>query len=374
MTRLKRLTAFIVCAGMLLLCGCGNQSETTEPVPTLLPAAGVASDVFTVFRGDVSVPTVYDASVNPYVEELYCEINAEVDEVFVHSGEEVKQGDLLISINLDSEREKAQSITETLALNAEVYAIDDEIAEAEIAILNNELLSLMQQGADETQIRLKRLDIEKAQLSLKQTQETRALETRELQAELDDLNETLAYDGIYAPFDGRVGNILSLDSGDRISAGDTLIYLVDETRLSILTEYISDRVWLYANGGAYALVGDGTYEIEYVPTDSSEYLSKVLAGNTVYTTFNITGPDNWQSEVHAGDYCAVVLLSNYYADELLIPANAVLSDAGSKYVYVVTEDGGREKRDIKVRTVGNAVYSIVTEGLEEGETIYVTDK
>ena len=84
--------------------------------------------------------------------------------------------------------------------------------------------------------------------------------------------------------------------------------------------------------------------------------------------------EGWEKEVEPGMYCGLVLMHNFVPDQLLIPFNAVLSDTDGKYVYVVGENGEAVKRSIKVRNYQDSVYSVVLEGLEEGEQIYVTDK
>ena len=353
------------------VCGCSLRGDgSDEEVPELLPAAGVASDVFTVFRGDCYVPKVYDASVIAYVEELSLTQNAYVDEVLVTPGQDVKAGDLLISIDLDSEREQAAALEESIAYTKQINALDNQIAELNIEMLEIELAQLTASGADAQTLELKALDIEAARQSLEHTRQLQQMSLEDSEAQLEKLYATIANDGIYAPFDGRVSNVVELKHGSRITAYDPVIYLADNTRLTISVEYISDSAYAQAGGGVYALINDARYEVERVPIDYNDYLSVVLAGGTVYCEFNIVG----EHTAEAGDYCALVFLNNYSADQLLIPANAFLTDADSKYVYVVGENGARERRDVKVKYVSGAIYAMVTEGLEEGEQIYVTDK
>ena len=368
----KRLLAWALTALVALsLSGCKEEIET---VPELLPAAGVASDIFEVRRGENHVLKSIDASVAAYVEELYLTVNGTVDEVLVQPGDRVKAGDLLISLNLDSIRRQADELERQIQYDETVNDFDNRIAETEIKILEAEYASLLSENADEKTLALKSLEIEQAQLNLSQSLELQAFALKDRRAELTRLNKELETDGVYAPFDGVIARKVELDKGSRVTAYDTLVYLADPERIHLVSDYVSEGTLTKANGGYYAIIGDDRYEIKSNPIDNKEFTSRLLSGQQVYTTYEILGPDGWQNRVEAGLFASIILVNSYQPDALLIPANAVLSDSGGKYVYVVAEDGGHEKRDIRVNTPGNSIYSVVLEGLEEGERIYVTDK
>ena len=368
----KVLIVVLLLALAAALTACGGKE--TAVIPELLPAAGVETDRFTVCREDVFVPKMITGSVTPYVEALSTGKDTVLESVCVRSGQLVRKGDKLVSYDLSDVNGRISALEAELAKRAGDNADSDEIASLKIRILANEAEYLREQGASQEEIELKLLDKEQAELDLKHARELREPEIAALEKELAELKELSADDGLYAPFDGRVCSILTVKAGDRVNAKDTVMVLADESRLSIRTEYISDSDWKLADGGAYALIGDSRYEISRVPTDKSEYLSAVLAGRSVNSYFNIEGPADKLQAVRAGDYCALILVTRYYPDQLVIPMNAVMSDAIGKYVYVVDEEGERERRYIKVHTLGTAIYSMVLEGLEEGDVIYVADK
>lgn len=367
----KRLSVLLICV-LTALCaaGCADRAGS-KTAPELLPAAGVAADLYTVPRGDLSVPRLRDASVAAYTEELSLPEDAVIKEVLVYSGQRVCEGDVLLTVDLDAERERAQELRKQLEYDDRIRELDDEIAEAEIARLRNELSAMNARGADEREKELKRIGIERAETKLEYRRLAGAEDRKVLTDELEELERILEKDSIRAPFDGRVENILSLEPGDRLEADEPAFVLADDTRLHIRCEYVSDSVYAQATGGVYALIGDRRYEVERVPMDYKTYLSAVLSGKTVHSVFEFAGSAEGAEE---GMYCALVFVNQFHPDELLIPANAVLNDANGKYVYVRGEDGSREKRTVRVSTYSGAVQCIVNEGLEEGETIYVTDK
>ena len=363
----------IILALALLLSGCVS-SVSAPPAPELLPAAGVASDIATAFIGDNRVIKTVDASVRPYVEELCLPVNGVVDEVLARPGDRVKKGDRILTLDLDSERERAEELEKSIAYARAVNGFDNEMAEIDIRVLMTELEALRARNADRTEIELKALSVERARLHLNQTKELQSLDLSAKEAELERIRASLECDAVYAPFDGVIAREITLSRGSRVRAYETLAYLADDTRLLITAQYIPESAILTATGGYYALIGDSRYEIEYVPIEKEEFLSLMLSGNPITSDFRVVGPDGWESRLEAGQYAAIVLVNSYAPDALLIPANAVLSDSGGKYVYVVGENGQRIKRNIKTRQPVGAIYAQVLDGLSEGERIYVTDK
>lgn len=368
----KTKLACLLLLAALALCGCGKQAAV-EP-PELLPAAGVASDISVVRRGETSVPKAVDAWVSAYAEELSFPVNGVVGEVPVRAGDRVKAGDRLIVLELDSVREQYEALKDEIDAARRVNELDFRMAETDIAILKAELSQLQRSGADERTVELKELDVREAEMNLAHDRETRALSLSRSEKTLSELAETLENDAIAAPFDGIVAREITVSEGSRVTAYDPLVCVADDTRLRITCEYVSAATLRVATGGVYALIGGGRYEVEAIPIANADYVSRVLAGKKVYSEFEITGPADWRDEVHAGDYAALIFVNSYQADALLIPANAVLADAAGKYVYVVGENGERVRRDVKLRVPVGAIDAQVLEGLEEGERIYVTDK
>ncbi len=374
---MKKHLSYVLCLLVVLsvcLTGCSGGNKEKKAEIELLPAAGVASDIFTVFRGEDYVLKAYDASVLPYIEELYMPVDCVVEQVLVRPGDRVKAGDMLVKMNLENELKREAELAESIRRKTVSNEYDNRILQLDISMREVELRELISKSADSREIALKELDIENARLALSQQMEKQELALQAERTELERLKADLAYDAVYAPFDGVIARSVDLRRGSRVPAYQTMVYLADETKLYISSQYISDSTFSVADGGIYALIGDARYEISYRRMDPQAYVSAILAGSSIYSEFDIIGPDGWQEKIEPGMYAAVILSNNYDSDALLIPANAVLNSAGGKYVYVVTEDGGREKRDIKVRIVMGGMYARVLEGLTEGERIYVTDK
>ena len=350
----------------VILAGCESAEEAA---PALLPSAGVAADICAVTRGDVSVPKLYEGYVAAYAEELSLSVGGTIKKINVLPGQYVNAGDVLIELDLDAEREKVESLEEKLSYTRSKNELIIKQLELKAAICQTELSEIKSAGADSKTLALKQLELEEKLLALKQQKETIALEEESLENELANAKAVLTPDSLIAPFDGCVAREISLKPGDRFVAYQTLLVLADDTRLRVTTEFISEST--VAASSIRVLIGANEYEVSYVPMDRIEYVSLSLSGVTVYSDFEFVGS---VPEVEAGMYAALIFENNLTEDALLIPANAALQDSGGKYVYVYTEDGGKEKRYVKLRTISGAIYSIVLEGLSEGELIYVTDK
>lgn len=368
----KKKSACLLLLAALALGGCGKPAAVEAP--ELLPAAGVASDICAVRRGETSVPRAVDAWVSAYTEELSFPVNGVVGEVPVRAGDRVKAGDRLIVLDLDSVREQYESLKDEIDATRRVNDWDFRMAETDIAILKSELSRLQRSGADARTVELKELDVREAEMNLAHDRETRALSLSRSEKTLSQLAETLENDAIVAPFDGLVAREITVSEGSWITAYDPLVCMADDTRLRITCDYVSAATLRVANGGVYARIGGERYEVEAIPIENADYVSRVLAGKKVYSEFEIVGPADWRDGVQAGDYAALIFVNSYQADALLIPANAVLADAAGKYVYVVGKNGERVRRDVKLRVPVGAIDAQVLEGLEEGERIYVTDK
>jgi len=193
------------------------------------------------------------------------------------------------------------------------------------------------------------------------------MDMQRLQTELAALEANTAKVVLTAPFDGQVVYLSALERGSYISAYTPVVYLADNTRLSIESAFISSSTLNRADK-LYGLIGTQSYTLEPVAMDETDYISKVLAGETVMSKF--TAADSYEA-LSAGQYVAVCLVTDLAEDVLIVPSNAVYADPISYYVYVV-ENGSRVRRDVTVGLITDWETQI-REGLQEGEMVYVPE-
>ena len=244
------------------------------------------------------------------------------------------------------------------------------MAELDIEILQLELRHLMETGAGEKEIALKENEIAQRQASLRQTQEMRKPELSRKRQELEKVRKSLNKNVMRAPFDGRIIYGRDVRNGSWVSAYTPVGYIADDTRLTIVSDYIPESV-IQGADRVYAHIGGTEYEVELIPIDQKEYVSKMLANETINTQFSIVGPEAALDGLEAGQYAAILVYDHYIPDALLVPSGAVLKDASGRYVYV-DEDGARVRRAVKTGKITDGLTQIL-EGLEEGEVVYVKD-
>ena len=352
--------------GLLCLLLCAPCALAQQP-PELLEPAGVQLNAAEAYIGEISNIRVYPGAVVPRVEEFYFEQEGVIDEMHVIVGQQVKAGDPLITLDTESETKRVEALRREIEQLDTNSAYEDELAQIDLSILNLELRALEKQG-DETAAALKRLDIEEKKLELELAVSLRRLEMDQLVSELEQLEAEIEKNVLCAPFDGRVVYMSAeWRHGNYVSAFTPLIYLADETQLFVESEYISNSTLGMAHA-VYAYVGDQQYALTATPVDEKKYLAKILSGESLIRQFTFDNPDD---SLASGQYAAICVESNYREDALLIPTNCLYAADKTRYVYVM-EDGVRTRRDVKVG-ITTDWYTQITEGLEEGELVYVKE-
>lgn len=246
-----------------------------------------------------------------------------------------------------------------------------EIAATEIAQAAEELVKVTEEiPLAEKAVALKKNEIEQTQTLLRQDKELRALELQNKRKQQGELSISLDENVIRAPFSGRIiyGDVLT--PGSWVQAEDPVVFLSDDSKISIVCPDIPDTLIERADR-IFACIGEKEYELKHIPIDPDEYTKKILAGEEVNTKFEIVATEAELAKLEAGQYAAVHIWRDYIPDALLIPSNAVQTDAAGKYVYV-EENGTRVKRTVKTGLVTDSLTQI-TEGLKEGDVVYVKE-
>lgn len=362
----KGLTTFLaVLLLMSTLCGC--QSQQTSSAPELLEPAGVKMDTATVTRGDIFDVALVEGSVVPYVEEVQFTIDGKLGALYVQVGDTVKEGQLLATLDTESTNKQIETLqneikdTQTLARYTDRQAeIDIEIAQAQLAIQK-------ESGVSAEACKAQEIKIEQMKTDLAQTKELRKMELDRKKASLAKLQENLPNMEMRAPFSGQVVYVRNIKEGNNLSAYTTLICIADETKLSISTEYISERSIKNAEK-IYAKIDGTDYDVTYVPYDLDEYISAVLAGKEMYTEFSINEPSTL---LQSGQYVALMMVTKSKEKVLTLPINALYKDNNGYYVYKIV-DGNRSRCPIGVGVISTTEAEI-TEGLQEGDVVYVQE-
>ena len=369
MTRTYKLLILALCAACLLA-GCA--SAPVEDVPELMEPVGVKVDSAPVRRGDICTMTAHEGSIVAVGAELSFEIDGVLAPVDIYPGKWVTKGETLLTIDQSDLKERMDALQRQIDFQRQDGADEDELMrlDGEILRLNLEALKA-DPNADPQAVALAELDVEQNELDREQARESRELSLSALQADYDALAKDWNRNTIVAPFDGHVFYEAALHEGTPVQAYKTVLYMADPSDLRLqVDEYISDtRV---GGGTVYALIDGGRYEVEYDPMTREEMTAMILSGRSLITRFKVVVPEEDRGKVTAGQYASLIMELNRSEDVLLVPSGAVYMASGSRYVYVITPDGGRVRRNIEVGR-SNGVDTVITAGLEEGELVYVKE-
>jgi multidrug efflux system membrane fusion protein len=283
------------------------------------------------------------------------QIEGRLERVHFVEGQEVRKGDLLLSID--------PRPFEAAVREAEGKLAQDRAQAEHAAVEARRFGSLVASGVvspDEHD----RARTQAAAFAAAAQADEAAVEKARIQ---------LQYCAIHAPIDGRVGESL-VDEGNVVKANETTLAVINQVR-PVFVEFSVPQQELPRI--RQHLREDGLPVVAHVPGNGTGGVSGRLTfvNNAVDTT---TGTvllkaafANEDERLWPGLFLNVTLTLATRADTLMIPARAVQTGQDGKYVFVVRDDGTVESRPV---TLGNPVGEeiVIEQGLTEGERV-VTD-
>lgn len=183
------------------------------------------------------------------------------------------------------------------------------------------------------------------------------------QAQVVIAEQRLAQTTLRAPFDGRLG-IRQVDAGAFVPSGSTIVQLEDTTDLQIefrlpsgvavhLTEGMP--VHIAVPGTHQSITGKLSFIDPTVSTDTRSVLLRALVHNP--------GPD-----VRPGLFVRVTVNLATNPDALVVPFDAVITELGSSYVYVVGKDHIVHRQTVTLGLADGSVQQLLS-GVKQGERV-----
>ncbi len=374
-------TSRLLCAllaSIILLAGCGTEEANTSTIIELQESVLSEDQKVVVERGDIVVTVAIDAQVGPKVTQLTFPKDGRFGEFCVGIGEEVEAGDILATSYLgDSEEqlEKKQLELENLIANYEYQkaTFENNIRKNEITMdkLYEQLETTAYMSAQYTAIcnQLGNLDVQKKkyELQLEHLTETYELQRPYAEKQIRDLKEDSAGNVIKAPYDGVIVALADVSVGAYLDEQMYYVAIADPDVLYARCAYVSQSTVNSLTDLKFWK--DGVeYEAAYIPME--EHAFRVMRNNNedIYSEFEVTGAGDFV--VH-GDYGKVILVAGCKENVLKVPEVAVGSESGKSFVYKDV-DGQRVRVEVEIGSK-DGLYVEITEGLQEGDVLYVQE-
>jgi membrane fusion protein, multidrug efflux system len=373
--RLRSAGAFALLAAALST-GCHRPAEK----PQLKPAAVLVTQPITA---DVTDYQDFTGRLDAFLSvDVRSRVSGYITEAPFKEGDAVEEGDLLFQI--DPRPYKAQ----LASAEAQVKAAEAQISVSEANLENarSAYTRAMRGGASVTGLEL---DAVRAQQQANEASLNLAkanLGTAKANRDMAELN--FEWTEVTAPLSGRISR-RNVDPGNLVNADNTVLttvvqddkmYLyfdVDErTYLGLVGATSQKGSWLF--GLKYPVMMRLATEDEYTHVGTINFLDNRLNGNS--GTIRMRGLfENPGGAFKSGLFARVRLPIGAPYKAVLVPDEALQSDQGRKYVYVVKkkadEKTGKEKLVAEYRPVtpGQAIHGlrVVKDGLAEGETVIV---
>jgi len=364
----------LACA-LILLTGCGaagtegNGREIVLNDPVTVAVNSEKAQVRTIRDAKI-----YTGFVFPETEEYGFGDAANVSGTFVYPGDEVKEGDILVTsdissmqANIDKTVKKFEEYTEEyenyLAAQNTVLAELQQKISSGVSATENRILSYKKEALEremEEKKRLYELDYEYGQTYIEQMKA--AMTSNSVSAGMD--GTVVAVGGVRTDRNHFGPYLASYNAG----WGDAVVAVADIGKLHIKCNYLAKNVINKAQE-IYALINGQRIEVEYVPMSTDEYDElKDLNGN-VYTTFNFV---DVPADVKVGDFVCIILVNDINEKVVSVSSSCLRKDENGQYVYVL-KDGKSVYTPVKTG-MKDSMYTAILSGLSEGDEVLGASK
>lgn len=353
----RRVARFFL-VGFLFLAACSGGPSAEEPKSKERLAVPVI--VASVFTKDVPIQVSSVGNVEAYsTVAVKSRVSGELVGVHFQEGQEVKEGDLLFTID------KAP------------YEV--ALKEAQARLERDQALARKARDDVRRNMPLAEKDIVSRQ-SLDQyvsTAEAAEALVKADQAAVENLQLQLGYCSIRSPISGRTGSLL-IQKGNLVKGNDENKSLLTVHQIEPI--YVTFAVPEKHLGEINRRTKEGKMEVQvYAPENqgSAEPISGVVSfvNNTVeQSTATIRLKATFQNRdrrLWPGQTINVLLTLGVQAKAVVVPSQAIQSGQSGSYAFVVKQDQTAELRLVSVSRTTNG-ETVIEKGLSPGETV-VTD-
>lgn len=350
-----RLLARFFLAGFLFVGACSGDPSAEEPQSKDRPAVPVM--VASVFTKDIPIQVSSVGNVEAYsTVAVKSRVSGELVAVHFREGQEVKEGDLLFTID------KAP------------YEV--ALREAQARLERDQALARKARDDVRRNMPLAEKDIVSRQAldQVVSTAEAAEALVKADQATVENLQLQLGYCSIRSPISGRTGSLL-IQKGNLVKANDENKSLVTVHQLEPI--YVTFAVPEKYLGEINRRTKEGKMEVQVYTVENpgnAEPIAGVLSfvNNTVeQTTATIRLKATFQNtdrRLWPGQTINAVLTLGVQPKAVVVPSQAIQSGQSGTYAFVVKQDKTAELRPVSVSRSTNG-ETVIEKGLSPGEIV-----
>ena len=398
--RRKSITLLLIGSLVLSLAGCGETNS--QPVASgqqieLIEPVNAQQSYEIASKRNIYGSTIYAATVIPYIEEYSTETGFTFGSYGAFLGEEVKQGQVLITSDTTSMNEQIKNKKEEIASMEEEYQkyVDKQLPllekqredEARFKreveknegekpdeflppenpddepVVNPEYTHWeMQIDYNEGCYRIAKHAADTIELEMSQHKEIYDLDHKHQMYLLKKLQQNLAKASITSRISGTVVAVADFNPGDYVRADNPVVAVADMSEKYLKCEYVSNNTVKKAKD-IYALINGKRVELEHQPMSPEEYTERSASGK-VYSTFKILGDD---LDIEVGDYAVITVVSDQREDVISVSKSAIHKDELGQFVYVLQGDDSVRTSVQLGYSDGN--FTEILSGLSEGDKV-----
>ena len=352
---------------LALLAAC-NAGRPIEPRAAIKDAVPVT--IGTVERRTLPVELRVIGNVQAYsTVSIKSQISGQITKVHFEQGQDVKQGDLLFTIDprpFDASLKQAEANLRQAEANLAKDMAELKNGEAEAAryqqMFQSGIVAAEQYDRMRTNAETRRAAIQADQSAIDS-----------LRAAVENVRLQLEYTAIRAPMDGRTGNLI-VNNGNLVKANENPALVVIN---QIRPIYVSFAVPAQRLDEIKRRMAAGKLKVEAVPKDGGAASTGELTfiDNAIdVTTASIQLKGTFANEngsLWPGEFVDVALTLATQPNAIVVPSQAIQNSQQGQYVFVVKEDLTVEARPVTVsRTLEQ--QTVVEKGVQAGERV-VTD-
>ena len=355
-----RQTARFFWAGLALLTACSGGPAAEEPKAKSKDRPPVPVEVATVLSKDVPEQATAIGYVEAYsTVAVKSRVSGELVRVHFQEGQEVKEGDLLFTID------KAP------------YEV--ALKEAEARLERDQALARKAQDDVKRNAPLAERDFVSRQAyeQYKSASEAAEASVKADKAAIENLELQLSYCSIRSPISGRTGSLL-IQRGNLVKANDENKSLV--TIHQIQPVYVTFALPEKFLGRIHRAMQDTKMQV-LVNTPEGPEGSEAIAGTVTFVNNTVdvstatirlkASFSNKDRRLWPGQTVNVLLTLGVQPKAVVAPSQAVQTSQSGPYAFVVKPDGTAEMRSVVLARNTNG-EAIIEKGLAPGETV-VTD-